>query len=113
MPLDKEIKVVFVDKKLKEAYLKLKNSKTEDKLLFEWLNRAFDDLKKKPFCGIQIPKSQIPRTYIKNYGIDNLWKYNLPEGWRLIYSVIGDEVRIISIVIEWLGHKRYERRFGY
>ena len=48
MPLDKEIKVVFVDKKLKEAYLKLKNSKTEDKLLFEWLNRAFDDVTYSP-----------------------------------------------------------------
>lgn len=42
MPLDKEIKVVFVDEKLKDAYLKLKDAKTEDKMLFEWLNRAFD-----------------------------------------------------------------------
>jgi len=110
---DKEIKVVFVDEKLKRAYLKLKNSKTEDKLLFEWLNRAFDDLKKNPFCGIQIPKKQIPKLYIKKYKIDNLWKYDLPKGWRLIYSVIGDEVRIISIIIEWVDHKNYERKFGY
>ena len=113
MPSDKKIKVVFADEKLKEAYLKLKDAKTEDKMLFEWLNRAFDDLKKNPFCGIQIPKKLIPKTYIKKYGIDNLWKYDLPKAWRLLYSIIGDEIRIIAIVIEWLNHKDYERRFGY
>lgn len=49
------------DKEIKEA-------KTEDKMLFEWLNRAFDDLKNNPFCGIQISKKLIPKTYIKKYG---------------------------------------------
>jgi len=38
-----------------------------------WLNRAFDNLSNDPFCGIQIPKKQIPKIYIKKYGIDNLW----------------------------------------
>ena len=39
----------------------------------------FDDLKRNPFCGIQIPKKLIPRAYIKKYGIDNLWKHDLPK----------------------------------
>jgi hypothetical protein len=30
-------KVVFGNKKLKEAYEKLKNSKTEDKILYKWI----------------------------------------------------------------------------
>ena len=33
-------RVVFADEKLKEAFNKLKDSKTEDKKLYEWLNRA-------------------------------------------------------------------------
>jgi hypothetical protein len=49
-------KVVFADKKVKETYEKLKDSKTEDKQLYKWLNRAFDDLAENAFCGIQIPK---------------------------------------------------------
>ena len=49
----------------------------------------------------------------KNYGIKNLWKYNLPQGWRLLYSIVADENLIVSIVIEWLSHKDYERRFRY
>ena len=55
-------KVVFGNEKLKEAYNKLKNSKTEDKILYKWITRAIDDLEENPFCGIQIPKKQIPKS---------------------------------------------------
>lgn len=65
------------------------------------------------FCGIQIPKRLIPKTYLRKYGVDNLWKYDLPEGWRLLYSVRRDEIIVVSIILEWPPHKEYERRFGY
>ena len=58
-------------------------------------------------------KRQIPRTYIRKYGIENLWKDNLPNAWRLVYSVAGSEVEIITILLEWFPHKEYERRFNY
>ena len=45
--------------------------------------------------------------------MDNLWKYDLPKGWRLLYSVRGNEIIVISIILEWLSHKEYERRLGY
>ena len=107
------VKVVFAEKRLRQTFGKLKDSKTEDKKLYEWLNRAFDDLQNNPFCGIQIQRRLIPRKYIRKYNIDNLWKYNLPNAWRLIYSVAKNEVVIISIIVEWMDHKNYERRFGY
>jgi Txe/YoeB family toxin of Txe-Axe toxin-antitoxin module len=106
-------RVVFADKKVKEAYEKLKDSKTEDKHLYKWLNRAFDDLDENAFCGIQIPKKLIPKEYLKKYKIDNLWKYDLPKAWRLMYAVARDEIIIISIILEWLPHKVYEKRFKY
>jgi hypothetical protein len=106
-------RVVFADAKLKTVYENLQNLKTEDKKLHEWLKRAFDDLAQNAFCGTQIPKRQIPKMYIKRYGIDNLWKYNLPNAWRLLYSVARDEVLVISIILEWLPHTEYERRFNY
>jgi hypothetical protein len=73
-------RVVFADRKLKRDFERLKTSKTEDRELYDWLNRAFDDLAEDAFCGIQIPKKLIPREYPRKYGIDNLWKYDLPEG---------------------------------
>lgn len=104
---------MFVDEKLRKAFDKLRNSKTEDQRLFNWLNRAFDDLAKEGFCGIQIPKRMIPKVFIKKYGIDNLWKYDLPKGWRLLYSIAKDEIVVISIILEWVDHKDYEKRFKY
>lgn len=106
-------KVVFADSRVKGAYQKLNSSRSEDRLILSWLDNAFDDIADDAFCGIQIPKKQIPEKYRKEYEIDNLWKYNLPNGWRLLYSVARDEVIVISIIIEWLDHKNYERRFGY
>ena len=70
-------------------------------------------MKKDPFVGIKIPKKLWPKEYGKNYGINNLWKYDLPNAWRLIYTVKGDAVQIVAIILEWFDHKKYERKFKY
>ena len=104
--------IKFVDEKLQNLFEKLKDSKTEDKKLYEWIARAFEDLEKNAFCGTQIPKRLIPKEY-KKYELDNLWKYDLPNAWRLIYTVAKGEVCVLSIVLEWMNHKDYENRFNY
>jgi hypothetical protein len=30
-----------------------------------------------------------------------------------MYTVAGDGENVIALIIEWLPHKEYERRFGY
>ncbi len=72
--------IKFADEKLKENLEILKDSKTEDKKLYIWINRALDDLEENAFCGIQIPKRLISKVYIENYGVDNLWKYDCLRG---------------------------------
>ncbi len=47
------------------------------------------------------------------FNIHNVWKYNLPNAWRLIYSIKGGEAIIITIILEWMDHKTYEKRFRY
>ena len=105
--------IKFIEEKVKKSLEELKDSKTEDKLLYKWINRAMDDLEENSTCGIQIPKRLWPKVYVQKYGIDNLWKYDLPKGWRLIYSIAKGEVIIFSIILEWFNHKDYERRFKY
>ena len=56
-------KIVFGDKKVKESFEKLKDSKTEDQKLYGWLTRAFEDLEQNAFCGVQIPKKLFPKEY--------------------------------------------------
>jgi Txe/YoeB family toxin of Txe-Axe toxin-antitoxin module len=104
--------VYFVDERLKEAYEKLKAGRFEDRRLYDFITRAVGNLREDAFSGTQVQKRLIPPEYLK-YGIDNLWKYDLPNGWRLLYSVAREEVKIVSIILEWFDHKEYERRFGY
>ncbi len=105
--------VRFVDKNLFEAFKKLQSGKTEEKRLAENLERAVSDLKRDPFIGIKIPTRLWPKEYKRKYAITNLRKYNLPDAWRLVYTITGNEVEIISILLEWFNHKEYEKRFRY
>ncbi len=105
--------VFFAEDRIKKSFLALASSKAEDAEIYRSLNEVFDALALDAFCGIQVPKRQIPKSYIARYGIDNLWKYNFHKNWRLMYSVAGDGKNVIALIIEWLPHKEYERRFGY
>lgn len=107
---NRPIYVTFADEKLKEAFERLRE---EDKTLYKFLGQAIDNLKSDPLCGIHIPKRLIPKVYVQKYGINNLWKYNLPGAWRLMYSLSGSEIDIVTIILEWLPHGEYERRFKY
>ena len=109
----KQASVAFISKKLKEEFESLKEGKFEDKQLYKFITRAIEDFKQNPTCGIKIPKKLWPRHYIKIYRISNLWKYDLPNAWRLVYTVKADKVTILAVVLEWFDHKSYERRFKY
>ena len=98
----------FENERVKQAYENLIDT---DKELYKHLTRAFNDILENAFCGIQIPKKLIPKEYRR---LDNLWKYNLPDAWRLLYSIKSQtQISIITVILEWMNHKNYERRFKY
>lgn len=105
--------VAFVDLNLKNSYEKLKAGKFEDKEVYKAVTKAIDKLKEDPQAGIHIPNKQIPKEYIRDYQVTNLWKIDLPKAWRLIYTIIGNEVKIVSMILEWMSHTEYDRRFNY
>tara|TARA_Y100000034_G_scaffold115112_1_gene151947 strand:- start:403 stop:729 length:327 start_codon:yes stop_codon:yes gene_type:complete len=106
----KPSKVVFINDKLEENFYSLK----EDDAIKKGIKRAILDLRENAFSGIQVPKRLIPKEYVQKYGINNLWKYDLPNGWRLLYSVTPEnEVELISAILDWFDHKDYERKMKY
>ncbi|MFH1769939.1 MAG: hypothetical protein ABH828_00080 [archaeon] len=111
--MNKKFHVSFGDSDIKNSFEKLRKGNYQDKQLFKFINRAADDLKLNPFCGIRIKKSLIPKEYVNKFSATNLWKYNLPNAWRLIYTVKGDDVFILSIILDWFNHKTYEHKFKY
>jgi len=105
-------KIVFGDEKLEKEFKELDSLKQKE--LHEQLKKAFKNLEEDVFCGIQIPKRLIPKEYEQRFGkLFNLWKYNLPDAWRLVYTIKNDKVQVLSVVLEWMDHKEYERRFNY
>jgi len=81
----------------------------ERKLLW-WRDRLATD----PTAGDNIRRDLIPRDLRRRFGVENLWRAELPGGWRLLYTIVArvdvrPEVRILRI----LTHKEYDRLFGY
>ena len=113
MNTSKPVYVTFGEKKIEEDFELLKEGKFQDKQLFNFIERAIKDMKENPACGTKLPKHLWPKVYIEKYGLKNLWKYDLPNAWRLIYTIKEDEVMILNVLLEWFDHKEYERRFKY
>jgi len=110
MRIIKPSKVVFANEKVEKEFYSL----DENDDIKKHIKKAIEEIRKNAFCGIQLPKRLIPKEYIQKYSVNNLWKYDLPDGWRLIYTITTpNKVEIISIILEWFDHPGYERRFGY
>ncbi len=103
--------IIWETPNLREDFYKLKDT---DSLLYKQINSALDSIEENAFCCIQVPKKLIPKKW-QIYS--NLWKYDLPKGWRLFYTVAPPDqpgkVVVLAIVLEWMSHKEYERLFNY
>src|SRR5579872_6568438 len=65
-------------------------------------------------CGDSIPKNLIPDFYIQKYGINNLWRYELSNGRRMVYTIRPEDSGLVVYVMEYFPtHGEYDKRFGY
>ena len=64
--------------------------------------------------GDKIEHDRWPDFYIKNYKINNLWRYELKDGKRFVYTILGSSSGFtVSIIESFASHAEYEKRFGY
>jgi Txe/YoeB family toxin of Txe-Axe toxin-antitoxin module len=118
----KEIKIIL-SKEADEVYKELNELVGDEKrkgvesslhqTLLRSINNVIDLLKKNPFSGNQIPKKQIPEKYSSKYNAENVWRIELPNRWRLIYTITGNEIEVINFVMDIFNHKEYDKSFGY
>ena len=59
--------------------------------------------------GNNIPKKLIPKTY----DVPNLWRIELSNFWRMLYTIKGDRIEIICFILNIVDHKKYNKIFGY
>ena len=82
---------------------------TSEMQLLRSIKQKRDLIKDNPFYGDNIKKRQIPKCY----DAQNLWRVELTGYWRMLYTIKGDEVRIICFVLDILNHENYDKKFGY
>ena len=58
---------------------------------------------RKPFLGRNVPKNLIPRKYAAE-GVTNLFRNDLPDGWRLLHTVMEVDTEQAVIELEALSH---------
>lgn len=102
-------------KELQDAVSRnLKNSgnPTYEQLLTS-INSALRNLKANPFYGDLIPKKNISKGVSDRYGTDKIFRVELVGYWRLLYTIVGDEAKIIAFILEYMDHEKYDKIFGY
>jgi len=89
-------------------------SKTE-RMILKAVNQKVELMKSNPQYGDPIAKSLIPAEYRQKYGITNLFRVELPAFWRMLYTLTDgeSEIEIIAFVLDIIGHKQYDKKFGY
>ena len=120
--MNKPVRVILLDeadseyKKLNEIVgQQIKEGKegTEEMQLLRSIKQKIEFIKANPFYGDNIPKGLIPKNYIVRYGAKNLWRVELINFWRMIYTIKGDQIEVICFILDIVEHKEYDRKFGY
>ena len=113
----KKVRIVL-STEAEEVYLYLKEkapvSKTE-RMILKSVDKKVEYIKVNPHFGDPISKKLIPEDYKENYNISNLFRVELPNFWRMLYTLTnGDtDMEIIAFILDVIDHKKYNKKFGY
>jgi len=85
----------------------------EAEYVMKLIERGIAKLVENHEAGQKIHKTLWPKQYIQKYGITNLWRLRLDNYWRMLYTIMGDDVRVVAVIIDVMNHGDYDRKFGY
>ena len=89
-----------------------KKKPTYEQLLSS-INNALRNIKADYRYGDLIPRKLISKATVGKYGTDKIFRVELVGYWRLLYTVIGNEAKIIAFILEFMDHDKYNKVFGY
>ena len=108
----KEVRVLLKGS-AKESFIELKKKDDkESQTLLRSIQRVTDILKDNPQFGDPIRKELIPDSF-KKKGIKNLYRAELSNFWRMLYTIGGTRVEIFLFVLSIVDHNDYDKLFGY
>lgn len=87
-------------------------SKTSD--LYREIDDTLTLLKENYTRGQRIEREKWPQCYVQAFDVNNLRRFELREGRRLIHTIYTKSDVIQCNVLEIFdNHKEYDKRFGY
>ena len=86
---------------------------SKDITLLTAINRLFEVIVNNPFYGENAKKDLIPKEYRQKYHADNLFIADLPDYWRMIYTLESYEIEIIAFVLDIIDHDEYNKKFKF
>jgi len=113
----KTIRIIF-SPEAEEVYNHLNEqapSSKKERTLLNAINKKVELIKANPHYGNAIKKKLIPKEYISKYEATNLFRVELPDFWRMLYTLTDGEtkIEIIAFILDVLDHKDYNKKFGY
>ena len=86
-----------------------------ERMILNAINNKKEFIKTNPHYGVPIAKDRIPLEYKVKYGATNLFRVELPDFWRMLYTLTNNdsEIEIIVFVLDIMGHNRYNKKFCY
>ena len=110
---DEKAKKEFQElKKLVEAGTPSRKKLTYSQLLSS-INNALKNIELDYGYGDLIPRKYISKEAIRRYGTDKILRVELIGFWRLLYTIIGDKVKIVAFILEFMDNDKYNKVFGY
>jgi len=109
---------VILSPEAEEVYVHLNKeaptSKTE-RMILNAIKKKIDLLKINPHYGDPIAKNLIPHDYKEKYEVTNLFRIELPNYWRMLYTLTNNEteIEIIAFILDLINHPTYDKKFGY
>lgn len=90
------------------------NSKTERTIL-KAVDKKVELIKANFHYGEPIAKKKIPEEYKIKYGVKNLFWVELPNYWRMLYTLKDGEtdIEIIAFVLDIMDHDTYDKKLKY
>ena len=95
-------------------YDKLKINPQKNKAMLEAIGNVKQQLENSNHpLGANHKKDAIPKSYIQKYNLQALYHFDMPDSYRLMYTVRRALDGKEALFLELLSHDEYNKLFGY
>ena len=95
-------------------YNKLKSNPRKNKAMLEAISNVKQQLENSNHpLGANHKKDTIPKSYIQKYNLQALYHFDMPDSYRLMYTVRRALDGKEALFLELLSHDEYNKLFGY